>query len=72
MLKCANDHCPTVLSQTVVRGDESEPISVELDLRNACKEKNQMSSEFINNAIVEQAGTDVVNRVKCGFKLILY
>ena len=65
MLKCAHDHCPTVLSQTiVVRGDESEPISVEDDLRNACKEKNHMSTEFIHNAIVEQAGTDIVNRVK--------
>ncbi|XP_043269676.1 F-actin-uncapping protein LRRC16A isoform X2 [Venturia canescens] len=63
MLKCANDHCPTVLSQTVVRGDESEPISVEDDLRNACKEKNQISSEFISTVIVEQAGTDVINRV---------
>ncbi|XP_011304218.1 leucine-rich repeat-containing protein 16A isoform X1 [Fopius arisanus] len=63
ILKCANDHCPTVMSQTVVRGDDSEPISIDQDLRNACKEKNQISNEFINSCIVEQAGTDIVNRV---------
>ncbi|XP_074093693.1 capping protein regulator and myosin 1 linker 1 leucine rich repeat protein isoform X3 [Cotesia typhae] len=63
ILKCANDHCPTVMSQTVIRGDESELISVEDDLRNVCKGKNQISGEFITSAIVEQAGTDIVNRI---------
>ncbi|XP_034938905.1 F-actin-uncapping protein LRRC16A isoform X2 [Chelonus insularis] len=63
ILKCANDHCPTVMSQTVIRNDESEPVSVEDDLRNVCKGKNQISGEFINTAVVEQAGTDIVNRV---------
>ncbi|XP_015588505.1 F-actin-uncapping protein LRRC16A isoform X2 [Cephus cinctus] len=63
MLKCASEQCPTVLSQTVIRGDESEPISVEYDLRSSCKEKNQINTEFIHATITEQAGADIVNRV---------
>ncbi|XP_078047685.1 capping protein regulator and myosin 1 linker 1 leucine rich repeat protein isoform X4 [Augochlora pura] len=63
MIKCANDQCPTILQQTVIRGDESESIAVEDDLRNSCKEKNQISSEFIHTTITEQAGADIVNRV---------
>lgn len=31
MIKCANDQCPTILAQTVIRGDESESIAVEDD-----------------------------------------
>ncbi|XP_053971813.1 F-actin-uncapping protein LRRC16A isoform X5 [Hylaeus volcanicus] len=63
MVKCANEQCPTILSQTVIRGDESESIAVEDDLRNSCKEKNQISNEFIHTTITEQAGADIVNRV---------
>ncbi|KZC12149.1 Leucine-rich repeat-containing protein 16A [Dufourea novaeangliae] len=63
MVKCANEQCPTILQQTVIRGDESESIAVEDDLRNSCKEKNQISSEFIHATITEQAGADIVNRV---------
>ncbi|XP_076279734.1 capping protein regulator and myosin 1 linker 1 leucine rich repeat protein [Lasioglossum baleicum] len=63
MIKCANDQCPTILQQTVIKGDESESIAVEDDLRNSCKEKNQISSEFIHTTITEQAGADIVNRV---------
>lgn len=71
MIKCANDQCPTILSQTVIRGDESETIAVEDDLRNSCKEKNQINSEFIHNTITEQAGADIVNRVKYALKLLI-
>ncbi|CAL1687371.1 unnamed protein product [Lasius platythorax] len=63
MLKCANEQCPTILSQTVIRGDESEPIAVQDDLRNTCKEKNQINNEFIHTTVTEQAGADIVNRV---------
>ncbi|XP_071869773.1 capping protein regulator and myosin 1 linker 1 leucine rich repeat protein isoform X5 [Bombus fervidus] len=63
MIKCANEQCPTILSQTVIRGDESESVAVEDDLRSSCKEKNQISSEFIHTTITEQAGADIVNRV---------
>ena len=64
MLKCANEQCPTILSQTVIRNEDSDPITVEEELRNSCKEKNQISSEFIQSTITEQAGADIVNRVK--------
>ncbi|XP_046603599.1 F-actin-uncapping protein LRRC16A isoform X1 [Neodiprion virginianus] len=63
MLKCAIEQCPTVLNQTVIRGDESEPISVEYDLRSSCREKNQISTDFIYTSILEQAGTDIINKV---------
>ncbi|XP_070167015.1 F-actin-uncapping protein LRRC16A isoform X3 [Polyergus mexicanus] len=63
MLKCANEQCPTILSQTVIRGDESEPIAVQDDLRNTCKEKNLINNEFIHTTVTEQAGADIVNRV---------
>ncbi|KAG7202434.1 hypothetical protein KM043_018741 [Ampulex compressa] len=63
MLKCANEQCPTILSQMVIRGDDGESIPVEDDLRNSCKEKNQISGEFIHSTITEQAGADIVNRV---------
>ncbi|XP_006624983.1 F-actin-uncapping protein LRRC16A isoform X5 [Apis dorsata] len=63
MIKCANEQCPTILSQTVIRGDESESVAVEDDLRSSCKEKNQISSEFVHTTITEQAGADIVNRV---------
>ncbi|XP_029177752.1 F-actin-uncapping protein LRRC16A isoform X4 [Nylanderia fulva] len=63
MLKCANEQCPTILSQTVIKGDESEPIAVQDDLRNTCKEKNQINNEFIHTTVTEQAGADIVNRV---------
>lgn len=64
MVKCANEQCPTILAQTVIRGDESEPIAVQDDLRNTCKEKNQINNEFIHTTVTEQAGADIVNRVK--------
>ncbi|XP_061933224.1 F-actin-uncapping protein LRRC16A isoform X4 [Apis cerana] len=63
MIKCANEQCPTILSQTVIRGDESESVAVEDDLRSSCKEKNQISNEFVHTTITEQAGADIVNRV---------
>ncbi|XP_018349807.1 PREDICTED: F-actin-uncapping protein LRRC16A isoform X4 [Trachymyrmex septentrionalis] len=63
MIKCANEQCPTILSQMVIRGDESEPIAVQDDLRNTCKEKNQINNEFIHTTVTEQAGADIVNRI---------
>lgn len=72
MIKCANEQCPTILSQTVIRGDESESVAVEDDLRNSCKEKNQISSEFVHTTITEQAGADIVNRVKYDLYLFIF
>ncbi|XP_012283154.1 F-actin-uncapping protein LRRC16A isoform X2 [Orussus abietinus] len=63
MLKCAHEQCPTVLSQTVIRGEDSEPTSVENDLRNSCKEKNVINPEFVQTTVTEQAGADIINRV---------
>ncbi|XP_066592906.1 F-actin-uncapping protein LRRC16A [Prorops nasuta] len=63
MLKCATEQCPTILSQTIIRGEESEPVAIETDLRKSCKEKNQLSGEFVQITINEQAGADIINRV---------
>ncbi|XP_033222209.1 F-actin-uncapping protein LRRC16A isoform X3 [Belonocnema kinseyi] len=63
MLKCASEQCPTILSQTVIKDDESDPTTVECDLRVSCKEKNQVGHEFIQTTITEQAGADILNRV---------
>lgn len=63
MLKCANEQCPTILSQTVIKDEESDPITVECDLRASCKERNQVNHEFIQRTITEQAGADILNKV---------
>ncbi|XP_051163471.1 F-actin-uncapping protein LRRC16A isoform X3 [Leptopilina boulardi] len=63
MLKCANEQCPTILSQTVIKDEESDPITVECDLRASCKERNQVNHEFIQRTISEQAGADILNKV---------
>lgn len=72
MIKCANEQCPTILSQTVIRGDESESVAVEDDLRSSCKEKNQISNEFVHTTITEQAGADIINRVKYSLYLFIF
>lgn len=68
MLKCANEQCPTILEQTVVNRDddfdENESMTLEEHLRGSCKEKNKLSLEFIQSTLTEQAGTDIINRVK--------
>lgn len=68
MLKCANEQCPTILEQTVVNRDddfdENDTMTLEEHLRGSCKEKNKLSLEFIQSTITEQAGTDIINRVK--------
>jgi hypothetical protein len=68
MLKCANEQCPTILEQTVVNRDDdyddTESMTLEEHLRSSCKEKNKLTLEFIQSTITEQAGADIINRVK--------
>ena len=68
MLKCANEQCPTILEQTVVNRDddydENDSMTLEEHLRGTCKEKNKVTLELIQNTITEQAGADIMNKVK--------
>ncbi|XP_026273496.1 F-actin-uncapping protein LRRC16A isoform X3 [Frankliniella occidentalis] len=53
MMRCANEQCPTVL-------DEDR---VQTEIRKTCREKNQLASDFVQTCVMEQAGTDIINRV---------
>lgn len=68
MIKCATEQCPTILEQTVVNRDddydENESMTLEEHLRSSCKEKNKLTLEFVQSTITEQAGADIINRVK--------
>ncbi|KAJ1529208.1 hypothetical protein ONE63_006012 [Megalurothrips usitatus] len=53
MMRCANEQCPTVLAEERVQSE----------IRKTCREKNQLASDFVQTCVMEQAGTDIVNRV---------
>ncbi|XP_063216006.1 F-actin-uncapping protein LRRC16A isoform X3 [Bacillus rossius redtenbacheri] len=53
MMKCAEDQCPHVLS-----GDR-----IQQEIRSTCTDKNCLQPEFVRACILEQAGTDIMNRV---------
>lgn len=54
MMRCANEQCPTVLAEE----------RVQTEIRKTCREKNQLAPDFIQTCVMEQAGTDIINRVK--------
>jgi hypothetical protein len=54
MMKCAEDQCPHVLADDRVQGE----------IKKMCREKNFLAPEFIHTCIVEQAGADIMNKVK--------
>lgn len=54
MMKCAHEQCPNVLT------DEH----VQCEIRKTCREKSYISLEFVQSCILEQAGTDIMNKVK--------
>lgn len=54
MLKCAEDQCPHVLAEA----------NIQEDIRHNCREKSQVSPEFVQTCVLEQAGTDIMNKVK--------
>ena len=68
MIKCAHEQCPSILEQTVVNRDgdydENESVKLETHLRSTCKDKSNLSLEFVQSTISEQAGADIINKVK--------
>ncbi|XP_066998308.2 F-actin-uncapping protein LRRC16A isoform X2 [Anabrus simplex] len=53
MMKCAEDQCPHVLADA----------RVQAEIRKMCREKNYLPAEFVHSCVVEQAGTDIINKV---------
>ncbi|XP_034249800.1 F-actin-uncapping protein LRRC16A isoform X3 [Thrips palmi] len=53
MMRCANEQCPTVLEED----------KVQTEIRKTCREKNQLAPDFVQTCVMEQAGTDIINRV---------
>lgn len=67
MLKCANEHCPAILDRTVINSDDfddGEIISLAENLRKTCKEKDEVSLDFIHRIVMEHAGAEIVNKIK--------
>ena len=60
MMKCAEDQCPHVLADDRVQSE----------IRKMCREKNFLAPEFIHTCILEQAGADIMNKVKWVFYVI--
>ncbi|XP_067130918.1 F-actin-uncapping protein LRRC16A isoform X3 [Centruroides vittatus] len=53
MLKCIEDQCPNIISDEKVRRD----------VEKLCQERGTIPSEFIALTLLEQAGTDIINKV---------
>lgn len=53
-MKCAEEQCPAVFSDERVPGE----------IRKMCREKNYLDPSFIESFIIEQAGTNIMNKVK--------
>lgn len=53
-MKCAEEQCPTVLGSERVRAE----------LRKTCREKNHLDPLFTQNAVLDLAGTHIMNKVK--------
>lgn len=54
MLKCVEEECPHIVSYDDVTND----------IRKACGEKIYLPSEFVESCIMDQAGTDIMNKTK--------
>lgn len=53
MLKCVEDQCPTIMSDEKVRKDIEE----------ICRERGCFPQEVLQRCLLDQAGTDILNRI---------
>ncbi|XP_075527551.1 capping protein regulator and myosin 1 linker 1 leucine rich repeat protein isoform X2 [Dermacentor variabilis] len=53
MLKCIEDQCPTIMSDEKVRRE----------IEDICRSRQHFPQEVLQRAILDQAGTDVLNRI---------
>ncbi|XP_044005016.1 F-actin-uncapping protein LRRC16A isoform X2 [Aphidius gifuensis] len=64
LLKTTNDYCSNIMSQVVMKGgDKSELITVEDDIRNIFKSKNNITIDYINSCIIDKSGTDIIHKI---------
>lgn len=54
MIKCVEEECPNIASYEEVTND----------IRKACNEKIYIPLEFVESCIMDQAGTDIMNKTK--------
>jgi hypothetical protein len=61
MLKCCKEQCPYILhdEQTVQ------------EIKKGCKNKKQIPLDFVTTCIKQQAGVDIMNRVRLVLSLLL-
>lgn len=52
MLRCAEEQCPHVADSRLQQ-----------EIRRACTSKNHLPAEFVRTAVIEQAGTDIINKI---------
>ncbi|KAK7868710.1 hypothetical protein R5R35_008235 [Gryllus longicercus] len=52
MLRCAEEQCPHVVDSRLQQ-----------EIRRACTSKNHLPAEFVRSAVIEQAGTDIINKI---------
>lgn len=53
-MKSAEEQCPTVLSSDKVKSE----------IRKTCRDKSHLEPSFTQNAILELAGTHILNKIK--------
>ncbi|XP_039285032.1 F-actin-uncapping protein LRRC16A isoform X2 [Nilaparvata lugens] len=53
MVKCVEEQCPTVFGSERVQDD----------VRKMCQQKSRLEPEFVRTCILEQAGTNIMNKV---------
>ncbi|KAL3185119.1 hypothetical protein MRX96_030999 [Rhipicephalus microplus] len=53
MLKCIEDQCPTIMSDEKVRRE----------IEDICRSRQNFPQEVLQRAILDQAGTDILNRI---------
>lgn len=53
MLKCIEDQCPTIMSDEKVRKE----------IEDICRSRQNFPQEVLQRAILDQAGTDILNRI---------
>lgn len=53
MLKCIEDQCPTIMSDEKVRKE----------IEDICRSRQNFPQELLQRAILDQAGTDILNRI---------
>ena len=55
IIKSAEEECPTVFENDKFQNE----------IRSKTRKKNNLDAEFVHACVVDQAGTQVMNKIKC-------